>query len=343
MKKLTFLDIFILSLSSSLILVITCPLKSEVFTKQQLIKHGAPVKSVAWCCPSPVKYAALGGDLGNNNKYVRVYKLVNGQLVEQDALPKSGVSYPENSVYSVDWCHTVTTYLAVGGNDNMAHIFKLDTSSNPALLEYKASFTHGALINSVAWLCNCCDDELILAIAGETGNDSKEIRILAFDKTNNVITQIASGIHRAPVFSLDWCCGNDQKALLAAGGEPFAPAGSSCDGPNLRIFRLDCSNGILTNIVSWQAVEYVNPIVSYKIYRTPYVPQEPCCEDCCSCLIQCCTCPCVNSTLIATVLATSQYVYKDENPPTGALTYCVTAVDNQGNETAVPGSVTILA
>jgi len=249
LKKIIFLTVLFFISTSSL------AMEPDVLLIKQLIDHGAPVQSVSWCCNElfpDQKYAAIGGYLGTGDKYVRVYNFnrTTGLLTAQDSLPNSTVDFsPESFVYSVDWCCQLDgsdPLLAVGGADGMVHVYSYTGDPRDTLV-FQASFTHGAPIHAVSWLCGCCDTKY-LAIAGETASDNKEIRILIriLQLYGNTLIQVGSGIHGNTVFSLDWCCmsspdGADySKAYLAAGGKPSSLGGSGCLGPNLRIFCFQC-------------------------------------------------------------------------------------------------------
>lgn len=104
-------------------------------------------------------------------------------------------------------------------------------------------------------------------------------------------------------------------------------------------FHRFSTQGELINVLWWNPVIYLNPIAKYKIYCKPYQPQKSCCENCCNCKIMCCTCPCVGATLIGETSYT--HFYHHNRFLDQRVTYCITAVDNHGNETPVPASVTI--
>ena len=259
MKKLL---VFLICLVPYSLIGMNCIIEQNKLIPQQLISHGAPVQSVAWCCDFSLPggpYAAIGGYYyGDSQKVVRVYNFQAGQpcgqLEEKDSLPNTSINIPESFVYAVDWSCTCSTLLAVGGADEKVHIFGYDGES----LSFVNSYTHGGIIYSVKWLCNCCEspNDLLLAIAGDKGSSNAEIEILRVDAATGEIEKIAEGLFGNTVYSIDWCCRNGH-AFLAAGGK----ISISCD-VNLRLYCFECDNNSF-NQVSYVAA-HPNPVYAVR-------------------------------------------------------------------------------
>lgn len=232
--------------------------KNKLFCVDQKF-IGAPVYSVAWLCECGVRYqrktlAAVAGGMADGAN-IRVYELVGDGLVFVAAAKHGGI------VRSVDWCCIDgVAYLAVGGTRDDAgdevEVFVLEDVPEYAgsdrhggcYLKFVGTWSHGATVNSVAWLCRGCHDyqapqRRMLAVGGDTPErDSAEIRILQFDMDATPrLAVTGSFMHGAPIHSVGWC---EQEGgafpLLAAAGEQAA----SCEGGfNLRLLALGCPSG----------------------------------------------------------------------------------------------------
>ncbi len=152
----------------------------------------------------------------------------------------------------------------------------------------------------------------------------------------------------APLIAID-CNGN---AIAVWGQEVgqavnvYSSVFSAVPGPSELVWKQEVhrfpTQSDLINVLRWNPVRYLNPITSYNVYCAPYKESKTCCSNCCSCKIRCCDCPCVNAQLIGQIAASENPVFCHHNRrPCQKLTYCVTAVDDHGNETPVPTSVSV--
>jgi len=266
--------LFILLFSSSILAQVSCPcnniessclcMQPDTLFLTDVKTHGAPVKAVDWLCRGTSDtYAAIGGVQSSiDNRTLRIYHLVNNQLMLIPNIPV----FPEDpgaTVLSVDWCtiESQGIYLAVAGVPNTVdngglppdnadvRIYKFDPDGSS--LDLVASYTHGAEVRSIAWLCDDCNStsNRYLAIGGQTSAiDNYQVRVLKFDPINETITTVANAFHPepvpptpplpipVPVYSVDWSACAGRLPILAVGGER-----SATDNATIRLFTFNCS------------------------------------------------------------------------------------------------------
>ncbi len=215
----------------------------------QIYSTGAKVNSVAWCCCDDVCILATGGNSRTVSpspvpETVRLYLFNNATGDFNEVIsPLSNPSIPivhGANVNAVAWCCVGSKrYLAVGGSNLQSGtnpeqtgdviVYVVDyTTSGGITISCVASYTHGAPVRALAWLCTPCGTFMsgnnpygYLAIGGDpAGTSTTSIRILTFDGSQCQFISaseidISTG---TSINALDWCCRSGKLPLLAAGG-----------------------------------------------------------------------------------------------------------------------------
>jgi WD40 repeat protein len=223
-------------------------LKDRLMRVDQLI-FVPPVKTVSWlgdaaCTASYGAYALIGGQPFQDIDF-RIYK-----LTEPDSLLYIVGGTHGAYVLASDWCCiNGIPYVAVAGAPNVlgneVEIYRFDPIAQTLTLA--AYYSHGGIIYSVSWLCDCnSTGSGYLAIGGQASTlDRAEVRVLQVPVLTTTTTAVAlqataSKVHGAPVYSVDWCASYSYP-LLAIGGKTSS---LECD-VNIRVYSFACDTGYL--------------------------------------------------------------------------------------------------
>jgi len=261
-----FFGLVLLLFSFSMEAQSTCPCSSadssclcmqpEKLFLSDIETHGAPVKAVDWLCSGTDNvYAAIGGILAASDaRDFRIYENQDCQLSEVQNIDELHGA----TVLTVGWCVIDSDiYLAIGGEQNTVdpnadnvdvRIYRFNPANTADPLDLIVSYTHGAAVRSLAWLCDDCNSgsARYLAIGGVASNvDGVPARVLKFDSSTGSISTLTNVYHGAKVYSVDWNSCAGKLPLLAIGGEVYLD-----ENVTIRLFTFNCATESLQQLTN---------------------------------------------------------------------------------------------